>query len=431
MIRKEQIKTIIADYQERALPEIWNRTLEIPSESGKIVTLSGVRRSGKTFHLFGLMDRLKKNGVEARRLLYFSFEDERLQMTVDELDLILQAYRELYPDLDLSDCYFFFDEIQEVDGWEKFIARVYASVSRRVFITGSNAKLLSEDIATALRGRAITFEIYPFSFSEYAGALHPGLNPQKSADRAKLVVAFGEFMRGGGFPEVIRQEKKLREKILQEYFNVMLFRDLVERYRIPQAVMLKYFCKRIVSAGGGEFSVHKIYNELKSQGYQVSKDTLYAYCGYVDAIYLSRFVGKYSSSSVKAERSQKKVYVIDQGLGAALDYRFAQDQGRLLETTVALEFVKRGRQIAYRQSGGECDLLVIEKGEVVHAIQASVELLDVRTRDREIKSLACACAQFGLQEGTIVTLDQEEEIREGKITLSVIPAWRYFAPAQV
>lgn len=426
MTEKDLLKTVIADGQSRTVPEVWERRLKIPLDSGKIVTVAGVRRSGKTYHLFNLINRLKSDGLAAEKILYINFEDERLRLSSKDLDLILQAYRELYPQLQLSDCYFFLDEIQEVEGWEKFVARIYASISQRIFITGSNAKLLSKEIATALRGRTITFEVYPLSFMEFVNVVSPGLNPYRSADKAVLVSLFDRFMRQGGFPELVEQADNLKDKILQEYFNVMVLRDLIERYQISRGTILKYFCKRIVAASGGEFSVNKIYHELKSQGYQVSKDTLYAYQGYIEAVYLNRFVAKYSHSVVKTESSQKKTYVIDQGLGAALDYKLSQDRGRLLETTVALELLKQDKQIAYHQNGGECDFVVIEKGEVVQAIQVTSELVDAPTWQREIKGLVSACQKFGLKQGVILTFDDEREIQADGIKVAMIPARRYF-----
>jgi len=422
---KDFLKTIITDNQSRVLPEIWQRLLKLPVNSGKIITLAGVRRSGKTYHLFNLINQLKAQGVLAQQILYINFEDERLDLSTEELEHILQAYQELYPEIKLSECFFFFDEIQEVEGWEKFIARLYASVSKQIFITGSNAKLLSKEIATALRGRTITFEVYPLSFMEFLGILSPGLNPHASADKAKLMILFEQFMRQGGFPELIKQDDDLKEKILQEYFNVMVLRDLIERYQISQASILKYFCKRVVGSSAGEFSVNKIYNELKSQGYQISKDTLYTYQGYVEAIYLTRFIAKYSHSVVKAEMSQKKSYVIDQGLGVALDYKLSQDKGRLLETTIALELIKQGKQIAYQQNGNECDFVIIEKGKVINVIQVVQDISDQKTREREIKGLVQAAQKFSLIEGTIITLDQHEEFEIDGIEVKVIPAWQY------
>lgn len=427
MTGKDLLKTIITDSQSRVIPEVWERMLKIPSDSGKIVTLAGVRRSGKTYHLFNLINQLNTQGVAVEKILYINFEDERLQLSSKELDLILQAYRELYPQLDLADCYFFFDEIQEVEGWEKFIARIYSSISQHVFITGSNAKLLSKEIATALRGRTITFEIYPLSFAEFVNVISPGLNPYSSADKAKLVNLFDRFMHQGGFPELVKQEDDLKDQILQEYFNVMVFRDLIERYQISGGTTLKYFCKRIIGASAGEFSVNKIYNELKSQGYQVSKNTLYSYQMYVEAIYLNRFISKYSHSVVEAESSQKKTYVIDQGLGAALDYKLSQDKGRLLETTVALELLKQSKQIAYQQNGSECDFVVIEKGKVVEAIQVTSDLTDAQTKEREIKGVVSACQKFNLKKGVIVSFDHEEKFEVDGIQVTVKPAWRYFS----
>jgi len=426
MIRKDLLKTIITDSQQRIVPEVWERTLKIPPNSGKIITLAGVRRSGKTYHLFNLINQLRAGGVASERLLHFNFEDERLHLSSSELDLILQVYRELYPAQKLSDCYFFFDEIHEVAGWEKFIGRIYASISQHVFITGSNAKLLSKEIATTLRGRTITFEIYPLSFAEYVNVLSPKLNPDSSAGKATLISLFDRFMRQGGFPELVRQEDELKDRVLQEYFNVMVLRDLIERYQISNSSTLKYFCKRVVGASGGEFSVNKIYNELKSQGYQVSKNTLYMYQNYVEAIYLSRFINKYSHSIVKAESSQKKCYAIDQGLGAALDYKLNQDRGRLLETTVALELLKQGRQIAYQQNGGECDFVIIEKGKVTTAIQVAADFMDTKTKKREIKGLIQSCLKFNLTEGVILSFDHAEQLKEEGVKITVLPAWQYF-----
>lgn len=427
MTGKDLLKTIIINNQQRTIPEVWNRILKIPVDSNKIITLAGVRRSGKTYHLFSLMNQLKASGVSNERLLYFNFEDERLHLSSKELDLILQAYQELYPSQKLSDCYFFFDEIQEVEGWEKFVSRIYSSISTHVFITGYNAKLLSKEIATALRGRTITYEIYPLSFAEYICILSPRLNSQSSADKATLINLFDRFMHQGGFPELVKQDDELKDKILQGYFNVMVFRDIIERYQISNSSTLKYFCKRVIGSSAGEFSVNKIYNELRSQGYRVGKDTLYLYQDYVEAIYLNRFINKYSHSVVKAESSQKKCYVIDQGMGAALDYKLSQDKGRLLETTVALELLKQGKQIAYQQNGSECDFVVIDKGKVNTAIQVAVDLADAKTKERKIKGLVETCLKFNLSEGLILTFDYSDQLEQGGVKISIVSAWEYFS----
>ncbi|MFH1896199.1 MAG: ATP-binding protein [bacterium] len=427
MISKETIKTIIADNQELPLPTIWKRTLEIPLNSGKIVTLTGVRRSGKTYHLFTIIQKLITLGVDPKKILYFNFEDERLDIKTLEPDLILQSYRELYPNLNLSQSYFLFDEIQELPNWEKFTIRIYNSVSRHVFVTGSNATLLSKEIATSLRGRTVTFEVFPLSFPEFVNIKKSGIKkPESSKNRAILASLFEEFMLWGGFPEIITQKKTLRGKILQEYFNVMVLRDLVERYKISEPVILKYFCKRAVGNSGCEFSVNKIYNEIKSQGYKISKDSLYAYQDYMESVYLIRFLPKYAQSVIKREMSRKKSYIIDQGLGSALDAKLAQDKSRLLETTAALEFIKRGKDIGYNQNHNECDFIISAKGSVEKAIQVTYDFDNQNTKEREIKGLVQTCEKFGLKEGTIITLDKEDNFKEGGINVKVVPAWKYF-----
>lgn len=425
MISKEQIKTIILDNQSRIYPDVWSRNLEIPLDSKKIITLSGVRRSGKTYHLFGIINKLKKQGVDSSKILYLNFEDERFVLTSNDLDLILQSYTELFPDLKLADCYFLFDEVQEVDGWEKFVSRIYASVSQKIFITGSNSKLLSREIATTLRGRTLTYEVYPLSFDEYLKLMFPLFNINKSKDRAKVASYFMKFMKLGGFPETIKMNKYLRSKVHQEYYNTMLFRDLVDRFKVLQISTLKYFCKRLIANSSCEFSVNKIYNDLKSQGYQTGKDSLYLYQDYVEAIYMCMLVPKFSHSILKSEGSRKKSYVVDHGMGISLDYKFAHDKGRILENLIALEFIKSDKSISYSQNGSECDFLVLDKEEIQKAVQVCYDLDDTDTFNREISGLVKTCHKFNLKRGYIINLEQDKNISVEGVNISILPAWKY------
>lgn len=425
MTRKDLIKSIIVDNQSRLFPKAWDRVMKIPINTGKIITLSGVRRSGKTYHLFSLINTLKRKKISSEKIIYINFEDERLYLDSEDLDLILQSLREMYPTMDLSKCYFFFDEIQEVKKWEKFISRLYSSICHNIFITGSNSNLLSKEIATTLRGRTLTFEIYPLSFGEYLKIVMPDFNLNRSSDKARIIGYFEKYVKHGGFPETIKLENNLKNKLLQEYFNTMLFKDLVERYSISQISILKYFCKKLIAASGSKFSVNKIFNEIKSQGYQVSKDTLYLYQEYVEAIYLCKFVPKYSYSVVKSESSKNKVYAIDQGLGESLDFKFMQDKGRVLETVIALELIKKGKQISYYENGKECDFIVIDRGEAIEAIQVCYDLSDPLTKLREINGLITACRRLNLKKGYIITIDTESKEKIEGITIDIIPAWKY------
>jgi predicted AAA+ superfamily ATPase len=426
MISKELIKTILTDNQARALPMRWNRSLEIPTGLDKIVSLTGARRSGKTYMLYNQIEKLLQQGVPKEHIVFINFEDERIPFRCDELDIILQSYRELFPGVDVSQCYFFFDEIQEAPQWEKFVARIYETISKHIYITGSNATLLSREIASSLRGRTLNFEVYPLSFHEYRAIHHPSININTSSGQGKMQSLFQSFIHQGGFPEIIGKDENIRIKILQEYFNVMVLRDLIQRYDISQTAALRYFCKRVISSSACDFSVHKVYLELKSQGYKISKNTLYDFQSYTESIFLNHCLDKFDESVIKTEFSRKRTYVIDQGLGTALDFKLSQDMGRLLENTVYLELIKHGKSIAYSiQDQTECDFVIKGNTTIQEAIQVAVHLDDPSTKNREIRGLINTCKRYHLNKGTILCMDRDEEFIENDIFIQVISAWRY------
>jgi len=200
---KTQLKRIIADFHQTVLPDFRRRRLDVPLDTGKIIILVGPRRAGKTYYLFQLMQGLESAGIPRQEMLYINFEDERLDLE-GENDLIFDAYRELYPAQDLSRVYLFFDEIQELPNWEKFVRRVMDTISRRLVLTGSNSRFLSREIATSLRGRGISFEILPLSFAEYLSFSGlPADPPVSSKDRALVGRAFEKYCFWGGYPELV------------------------------------------------------------------------------------------------------------------------------------------------------------------------------------------------------------------------------------
>lgn len=426
MVKKDTVKQIIVDFHQTQLPDLKQRELTVPVDTGKVISIIGVRRSGKTYLLYGLMEKLR-HSLAANRLVYINFEDERLDFERPELDLILQAYRELYPGIDLREVYFFFDEIQNVDGWDRFVRRVHDSVSRNIFITGSNSKLLSKEIATSLRGRTLTYEIFPLSFREYLDFLEMDWQKEfySSEGRAIMHRRLEEYLRYGGFPELLRFENNLKDKVLQDYYDTMLFRDLVERYNIKQIHILKYFIKRLMASVTKDFSVNKIYNELKSQGLKLGKGLLYEFLDAVESIYLMFVLNRYSPSVVKQEMSEKKIYSIDNGLLNAVTFKFSKDTGKLLENMVGLDLLRQGKEIFFYRNRVECDFVVTEREQVLSALQVCLSTKDIDTREREIRGLVSACKKFNLDSGSIITLDEEEEFKTDGIQVNVVPAHKY------
>jgi predicted AAA+ superfamily ATPase len=398
---KTTLKRIIADFHQNFLPVFRRRELVVPLNLDKIITIIGPRRAGKTYYLYQIMGELEKRGIARHQMLYLNFEDERLVLDGDN-DLIFDAYRELYPNQDLSQVYVFFDEIQELQDWEKFVRRVADTLSRHVFLTGSNAKLLSREIATSLRGRSLAYEILPLSFKEYLSFLDiPSDNLVSSQNRALIGNAFERYCLWGGFPEVIGIEERFKAQVLQEYFNVMLYRDLVERYEIRDVAILKYLLKRLIGSFTKEFSVNKLYNDLKSRGFSIGKDTLYRMMEEIFAIYMLASIERYDPAVIRREMSNKKVYLYDNGFAAAMHYSFSEDRGKRLENVVFRHLRAQTEDIFFARNGWECDFAVFPPGRSAQLLQVT-DRLNSDNIGRELKGLVAGRQFIGDAEGLLL-----------------------------
>jgi uncharacterized protein len=418
---KETLKSLIRTFHSEELPKYLPRRLTIPLRSNKIISLIGPRRSGKTSELFNLMAAILEDGVPIRQLLYLNFEDERLDFEVRTLDSILQAYLELYPDLKFKECFFFFDEIQNIDGWERFVRRVHDSISKNIFITGSNAKLLSKEIATSLRGRALTYKVLPLSFLEYCQFKKIPLDLYARRSKAHLTNALKDYLQWGGFPEIIDYSDDLKTRTLQEYFNTMMYRDMIERYDLKHPALIKYFLKKLLSCVTKNISVNKLFNELKSAGFKISKQKLYDYLIMSENIFLGIVLKKYSTTTINQELTDKKIYIIDNGLLTATHFRFSNNVGKAMEQCVFLELFRNDQSVFYYKEKFECDFLIQEGLTIVSAIQVCYALDNAETRRRELQGLLAACNAFGLSKGSIITYEQEEEFLYEGIAVQVIP----------
>ncbi|MDM8524022.1 ATP-binding protein, partial [Desulfococcaceae bacterium HSG8] len=400
------LKRIIADFHQRPFPAYTPRDLAIPADLEKIITIIGPRRAGKTYYLFQIMDEQQRRGLQRHQILYLNFEDERLELE-GQHDLILEAYWELYPDLDMAETFFFFDEIQGLDKWEQFIRRMYDTVTRRIFITGSNSRFLSAEIATSLRGRSLAYEIMPLSFREYLRFReidHQDIHSTRNT--ARISHAFEEYLVWGGYPELVHVEPSLKTEILHEYFNVMIWRDLVERYDIRNVSVLKYLLKRMISGFTKEFSVNKLYNELKSRGRAISKQHIYDMTDAILSVYMLGQVEKYEPSVIRREMSNKKIYLYDNGFASVTQYTFFEDRGKLLENMVFTHLRRQSDQIFFAKNAWECDFAVFFKRQPPLFIQVSHRLSSDNIR-RETKGFESALKMA--REGKCLLLFEEME----------------------
>lgn len=420
---KDVIKNIIADFHKRQSPKYVERHQIVPINSGKIISVIGARRSGKTYFLYQLMDKLPSE-VERNEIIYINFEDERLNIKADNLNLIIESYYELYPDKK-KPLYFFFDEIQNIPDWEKFVRRIYDTVSKNIFITGSSSKLLSKEIASSLRGRSVSYEIYPLTFDEYLKFKDiDSTDISSTRNKSKIINSFSRYMYNGGFPETINYDKELRLKTLQSYLDVMTYRDIIERYEIKNPTALKYFIKKSLSNVSSYLSVNKLFNELKSTGIKLSKDSIYEFINYANDSYLFFLVNIFSESVNIQNTNDKKLYCIDNGLANIVSFRFSEDKGRMLENIVYLHLKKKGYNIFYFFNKRECDFIIQNGTKIKYTIQACFEL-NSNNREREVQGLVEAMKYFKLKNGLILTNDQIEEIKVEELKITVKPVWKW------
>jgi uncharacterized protein len=427
--KKEILAEIIADFHQRDLPLRTPRHISMEMPPSKIITLTGVRRAGKTYCLYQIVQTLLDRGIPKTHMLFINFEDERLMpMETQELGLILDAYYELHPETEKKTVYLFFDEIQNVPGWERFVRRVHESENAQIFITGSSAKLLSREIATALRGRTLNYEIYPFSFPEYLAHHSIRAIGKSGADKAKIRHALTQYLDRGGFPEVLSASEMIWRKVLQEYIDLIVYRDVVERYQIKNHPLIKYLVKFLLKNIASPLTIHKLYRDLKSQGYSVSKDTLHLYLSYLEEAYAFFTIPLYSESVRVQNVHYRKSYTVDVGLANAAVFSVSARRGLMLENAVFLQLKRTPLQeIFYYKNtkGEEIDFLLCERGGVCGLIQVTENLDDRDNREGILASLWRAMEELGLSKASIVTKDTAETFTQDGRVIEAYSFWQW------
>lgn len=428
---KEYIKTLISMRQVAFPTSLKRREKPLPIDNGKIITVPGVRRCGKSSLMENVINHLLSQGIDRKLFLWIGFDDERLvKMKSDDLNMIIEAYMEMYPYIEMSSVYMFFDEIQLIEGWEYFVMRLYKHHTTHIYISGSNATMLSTELKSALRGWPDEQETFPLSFREYCDFNQLKTDSWLESDLAKLRNAFVNFNNEGGFPEVVLTQNHLQKvKILQSYFDTMLLKDLVEHYKLSNIEVLRYFLKRIMSNLTKPTSIRAIHGDIKSRGLRVSKDNLYDWANYACDIFMFFRVPNFSRSLQKIESSQPKYYCVDNGLRDAVLLPQSNDNGKKLENTVFMQLYRNRTptdQIFYYQGKGECDFVIQRGIEIESLIQVTWDMTDETTRQREINGLLEASDATSCKNLYIITYDTSEVINlSDDVTIKVIPAWRW------
>jgi predicted AAA+ superfamily ATPase len=417
-ISKQILKEIIIDQQQLLLPDY-----SIPREkqglvascfpNDLVVILSGLRRSGKST----LLQYIRKE--QPYHDYYFNFDDERVAtFELSDFQLLYELFIEMFGDQP----YFYFDEIQNIQGWERFIRRLH-DYNKKIIITGSNAKMLSQELGTHLTGRYRQIELFPFSFIEFCQFKHYSYQ-QTEGTIAKATIQryFNEYVANGGIPAYLRLQDV---QYLSDLYESIIYRDIISRYNISNPAELKALVYHAASNLGKTISYSKLRQMLLIKNPSTIKNYLY----YLQQSYLLFVISKFDYSTKRQELAPKKIYFVDIKLAKVVGFRYTPDSGRMLENIVFLKLRCHYRDIFYFQENKECDFVLPTINGEWLAIQVTLDMNDKETEQRELAGLCEAMEALKLKEGWIITLDQEEKrqlVYQGKsFVIHIVPAWKW------
>ncbi len=413
MVTKDLLRRVI--YDQRELMEglgVDRQILKEQIAAPEILVISGVRRCGKSV----LMQQIKAKREEQD--YYLSFDDDRLlHFEVEDFQVLYDVFVE---DFGMQHS-FYLDEVQLIPGWERFVDRLY-SHKNKVFVTGSNAFLLSKELGTLLTGRHLKQELWPMSFVEYLmlkDVVWEKKDLYTTEGRAKMLNLQDAYLNEGGFPQYLSTRNP---RYLKELYNDIIYRDIVVRHKLPSDRQIREVAYYLASNYTHRFTYNSV---AKATGIK-SADTATDYIGYLEESYLVGVVTKYDYKVGEQMKSPKKVYFVDNGLVSQIGFNFSNNFGQKLENAVYVELRRREKEIFYFHDKGECDFVIREGKDIVAAYQVTVSLKDEKTRKREEDGLKAAMDAFGLREGYIITKDETEErkLSDGRV-VHVVPFYRW------
>lgn len=425
------IKELIIEFQSENIEMGTPRHLKIENVPKKATICIGVRRCGKSTKMYQIMQELLDLGTLKQNIVHLNFFDDRLHfLAKDNLKFILEAYYSLYPEKKNSEMvYYFFDEIQVIEGFEPFIERLLRKEKCAVYITGSSAKMLSKEIATEMRGRSLSWELFPFSFKEFLVykkiILERHLTPK---NRLMIQKTFDEFWEVGGFPEVFDYQKHLRIQTHQEYLNAVLFRDLIERHEINHPKAVIDTAHWLINNVGSMYTINSLTGYLKSLGHKIQKSLVSDYLAWFEDSYFLYTVRIFDASLARAQTNPKKIYCVDHALVVSVSSNILVNSGHLLENLVFVALRRITSKIYYYKTkkGKEVDF-IINKHNKTYLIQVAESINDSKTKKREIEALSEAMEELNLETSFLVTRTISETIQvNDQQTIEVIPAWKFF-----
>lgn len=413
----DRLREKLTEAMTATIPRRTRRDVRIPGIPGKALAVIGVRRGGKTSLLHSRMAARVAEGHARETQLLLELEDERLEgMTAQDLGWIIEEHGRRYPDVRRGGAaggtlWVYLDEVQVVPGWPTLVHRLLNAGDVEVCVSGSSAKLLSREVATALRGRGMEVLVHPFSFRETLR--HAGAEPEgewahlDTAERARLDHALREYLRVGGFPEAQLVDTEDHVDLLTGYVDTMVLRDVIERHDVKNVRALRWLQRHLLANPGGNVSIKKLYDALRSQGIGVAKDTVYEYVSFLEDAFLIRRVSMHSASERQRMANPEKIYPVDTGLISIFERSGRTHHGRALETATLLELERRGYAASWLRTpeGWEVDFFAERVSKRPLLVQVCLDTSQDDTWAREVRALESAAALHPDADAVLVTLD--------------------------
>lgn len=394
-------RTIFANWQEFGIPKTLPREIKLETGKNKFVQkttiLTGFRRTGKTFILFELINRLLGT-IPKKDILYLNFEDERIPKKTEFLSDLIPAYQIFFGQ---KPKYLLLDEIQTMPKWSIWLRRMMDTQGLEIFVTGSSSKLSSYEIPTEMRGRTWEKTVHPLTFNEYLK-----FKNIESANENEKKFYFNDYLLWGGLPEIVLLEKEKRVETLQNYFDTSVKRDMIERYSVKKEELLKTLIRLLINSTS--MTVSRLYNNLKSIGFSSGKDTIVRYLSYISSAYFMSFLNYYSPKLINQLMYPRKVYCIDNGFITSLSTKFSKNIGHLFENWTYQSLKKTHSEIYYlkTKTGKEVDFAIMENNQPVRLIQACYDMSNFETAGREVNSLLQSGEKLGVKNLEIITLNK-------------------------
>ncbi|MBU4332186.1 ATP-binding protein [Patescibacteria group bacterium] len=415
MININKLEDIISDqssaFRSKDIGVIRDINFQKYLRTNQITAISGIRRSGKSTLLAQFSRKIKQ-------FYYISFDDERLLgFEVSDFQNLMLAFRKTHQAQTI-----FLDEIQNVPKWERFVRRIYDE-GYKVFITGSNAKLLGSELATHLTGRYFKIDLYPFSFKEFLMFKKKDFQMKGTIAQADILKNFDYYLKQGGFPEFVKHQDS---EFVKRIYEDVIYKDLLVRFQIKDTKNFKQLANYLFANFTQEISYHSLKNTLNFK----SATSVKNYLEFMQESYLIFELYKYDYSLKKQYVSDKKVYVIDNGMRNTVAFSFSEDKGKMLENLIFIELKRRGQEIYYYKDKKECDFIIKEKNKITSAVQATLALTK-ENKKREIEGLLEAMDEFKLKQGLILTLNEEDIIKIDKKKLIIKPVYKWLIGTDV